>query len=147
MPKRYSTRRSYEAWLRNHIVPKFGPCAISRCKRVRQSCGWNPLTEPHGSGQPFRGLLRILWDFAMWSGSVPTQRNPMELVTIKGASKRPRKPRSLTVDEFQGFVHHLGEPFHAICLVCVCFQGGMPRHLTGRATGLQCCKQPSPPAF
>src|SRR5271168_5069563 len=29
MPKRYSTRRSYDAWLRNHIVPKFGQCALS----------------------------------------------------------------------------------------------------------------------
>ena len=67
-----------------------------------------------------RGLLRIIWDFAMWSGSVPTQRNPMELVTIKGASKRTRQPHSLTVDEFQRFVQHLGEPFHTIALVCVC---------------------------
>jgi integrase len=66
-------------------------------------------------------MLRILWEFAMWRGDVPTQRNPMELVTIKGASKRQGKPRSLTVDEFQRFVHQLGEPFHAICLVCVCF--------------------------
>src|SRR5229473_5685323 len=68
-----------------------------------------------------RGLLRILWEFAMWRGDVPTQRNPMELVTIKGASKRTSKPRSLTVDEFQQFVHHLGEPFHTVSLVCVCF--------------------------
>jgi len=57
----------------------------------------------------------------MWRGDVPTQRNPMELVTIKGASKRTRKPRSLTVDEFQRFAQHLGEPFHIIALVCVCF--------------------------
>jgi integrase len=57
----------------------------------------------------------------MWRGDVPTQRNPMELVTIKGASKRTSKPRSLTVEEFQRFVHHLGEPFHTIALVCVCF--------------------------
>ncbi len=45
----------------------------------------------------------------------------MELVTIKGASKRTSKPRSLTVEEFQRFVQHLGEPFHTISLVCVCF--------------------------
>jgi integrase len=57
----------------------------------------------------------------MWRGDVPTQRNPMELVTIKGASKRTCKPRSVTVDEFQRFVNHLGEPFHTISLVCVCF--------------------------
>src|ERR1039458_3705926 len=29
----------------------------------------------------------------MWRGDVPMQRNPMELVTIKGASKRIRQPR------------------------------------------------------
>jgi hypothetical protein len=63
----------------------------------------------------------LVWEFAMWSGSVPTQRNPMELVTIKGASKRTGKPRSLTVEEFQRFVHNLGQPFRTISLVCVCF--------------------------
>ncbi len=68
-----------------------------------------------------RGVLSILWDFAMWRGDVPTQRNPMELVTIKGATKRTRKPRSLTVEEFQRFVQHLEEPFRTMALICVCF--------------------------
>jgi integrase len=68
-----------------------------------------------------RGLLRILWEFAMWRGDVPTQRNPMELVTVKGASKRRRKPRSLTVEEFQRFTPHLDEPFRTMALICVCF--------------------------
>jgi integrase len=57
----------------------------------------------------------------MWRGDVPTQRNPMELVTIKGASKRMSKPRSLTVAEFQRFIVHLVEPFRTIALLCVCF--------------------------
>jgi hypothetical protein len=35
-----------------------------------------------------RGLLRALWEYSMWRGEIPTQRNPMELVTIKGATKR-----------------------------------------------------------
>jgi integrase len=43
------------------------------------------------------------------------------LVRIKGASKRTRQPRSLTVEEFQRFVKHLSEPFRTIALVCVCF--------------------------
>jgi integrase len=45
----------------------------------------------------------------------------MELVTIKGATKRGRKPRSLTVEEFQQFVRELEEPVRTIALVCVCF--------------------------
>ena len=57
----------------------------------------------------------------MWRGDVPTERNPMTLVTVKGASKRTRQPRNLTVEEFQKFVQHLGEPLRTIALVCICF--------------------------
>lgn len=65
-------------------------------------------------------LLGILWDFAMWSEAVPVQRNPIELVTVKGASKRTRQPRSLTVEQFQKFVARLDEPFRVVALTCVC---------------------------
>jgi integrase len=44
----------------------------------------------------------------------------MELVRIKGASKRVRTPRTLTVEEFQAFVQQLAEPFHLIALLCCC---------------------------
>ena len=60
-------------------------------------------------------------DFAAWSGDVPReQRNPMELVRIKGASRRTRKPRSLSVEEFRRFTQHLAEPFRTIALLCCC---------------------------
>jgi len=45
----------------------------------------------------------------------------MELVTVKGATKRVKKPRSLTVDEFQKFIRHLAEPFRTLALLSVCF--------------------------
>jgi integrase len=45
----------------------------------------------------------------------------MELVPIKGASKRVKQPRSLTVDEFRQLTRHLDEPFHTMAIVCVCF--------------------------
>jgi hypothetical protein len=57
------------------------------------------------------------------NGSIPTQRNPIELVTVKGASKRMKQPRSLNVEEFQRFVKHLYEPFRTMALcaaVLVC---------------------------
>jgi integrase len=121
MPQRYSTRRTYNAWLDNHVIPKWGECEITDVQ-ARPAERWlESLELTPRSRAAVRGLLRILWEFAMWSGSVPTQRNPMELVTIKGASKRTGKPRSLTVEEFQRFVHNLGQPFRTISLVCVCF--------------------------
>jgi len=121
MPQRYSTRRSYDAWLRNHVIPKWGQCEITDVQARPAELWLESLELTPRSRAAVRGLLRILWDFAMWRGDVPTQRNPMELVTIRGASKRTSKPRSLTVEEFQRFIVHLGEPFHTIALVCVCF--------------------------
>lgn len=50
-----------------------------------------------------------------------TKRNPMELVSIKGATKRGKKPHSLTVEEFRRFLEQLEEPIHTIALVCVSF--------------------------
>lgn len=121
MPKRYSTRRSYDAWLRNHVLPQFGPCALSDVQARPVELWLESLNLTPRSRATIRGLLRILWDYAMWRGDVPTQRNPMELVTIAGSSKRTSKPRSLTVDEFQRLMRHLGEPYRTIALVCVCF--------------------------
>ena len=57
----------------------------------------------------------------MWAEIVPTQRNPMELVMIKGAKKRRKKPRSSTVEEFRHFLNQLEEPIRTIALVCVSF--------------------------
>ncbi len=121
MPQRYSTRHGYNAWLNNHVIPKWGECEITDVQARPAELWLHSLTLAPKSRVAIRGLLGILWDFAMWRGDVPTQRNPMELVTIKGATKRMSKPRSLTVGEFQRFIVHLGEPFRAMALLCVCF--------------------------
>lgn len=120
MPKRFSTQRGYNAWLENHIVPKWGECEITvlQPRPVElwlQSLALTPKSKVH-----IRGLLRALWDYAAWRGDVPMERNPMELVTVKDASKRTSKPRSLNVTEFQKFVIQLREPFRTLALLCVC---------------------------
>jgi len=82
MPRRAMTRQGYNTWLNQYIIPIipiWGDCTLQELQARSV------------------GLVRVLWDFAMWRGDVPLQRNPMELVTIKGATKRIRQPRSLTV--------------------------------------------------
>jgi integrase len=68
-----------------------------------------------------RGILNALWNYAMWKQDIPMQVNPISLVTVKGASKRVRQPRSLTVEQFRLLVSHLTEPFNTLALMCVCF--------------------------
>jgi integrase len=121
MPERFSTSRGYESWIRNHILPKWGSAALTelQARPVElwlQSVPLSPKSKVH-----IRGLIRALWEYAMWHGDVPVQRNPMELVTIRGATKRKRHPRSLTVEEFRAFLRELEEPIRTIALVCVCF--------------------------
>jgi integrase len=121
MPTRDDTRRSYELWLRNHISPRWGAGVLSDVQARPVEMWLTSLALSPKSKSHIRGLLHTLWDFAMWRGDVPVQRNPIELVTVKGASKRTRKPRSLTVTEFQQLTTQLHEPFRTIALLCVCF--------------------------
>lgn len=120
MPKRIDTRRTYGAWISNHIIPKWGECLLTDVQARPVELWLDSLTLAPKSKTHIRGLLRSVWDYAMWRGDVPVQRNPMELVTIKGATKRTRKPRSLSAEEFQSFVAKLEEPFRTIAIVSVC---------------------------
>lgn len=120
MPRRLDTRRTYEVWLRNYILPTWGKSLLTdlQPRPVElwlQSLALSPKSKAH-----IRGLVSVLWDFAMWRGHMPTLRNPMELVAVKGSSKRKKRPRSLTVDEFQKFIHHLEEPFRTMAVLCCC---------------------------
>jgi len=121
MPRRVMTRQGYNTWFNQYILPTWGDRTIQELEARPvdlwlQSLALSPKSKVH-----IRGLVRILWDFAMWRGDVPVQRNPMELVSIKGATKRRRQPRSLTVEEFQQLVQELEEPFRTMAVICVCF--------------------------
>jgi integrase len=92
MPKRASTRRGYETWLVNHIAPKWGECELTALQARPVELWLQSLTLAPKSKAHIRGLLHVLWDYAMWRGDVPTSRNPMELVHVKDASKRTKHP-------------------------------------------------------
>jgi integrase len=63
--------------------------------------------------------LSQLYDYAEWAGIVPaTGRNPISLVKVEHATRR-RKPRSLTVEEFQRILTHLKEPLRSMAIVAV----------------------------
>jgi len=119
MPTRYSTRRGYESWLKCHVVPRWGAQAITDVQPRDVELWLASLPLAPKSKAEVRASLSRLWDFAMWSGTVPVQRNPMSLVTVRGASKRLRQPRSLTAEEFRRFVAQLREPFRTAAVLCV----------------------------
>jgi integrase len=121
MSERFATRHAYESWARNHILPRWGSHLITdlQARPVElwlQALPLSPKSKVH-----VRGLIRSLWEYTMWRGDTPATRNPMELVKVRGATKRTRQPRSLTVEEFHKLIQQMQEPVRTMALVCVCF--------------------------
>ena len=121
MPTRHDTRGGYESWIRVYILPKWGESAITDLQARPVELWLGSLSLAPKSKVHIRSILSALWTFAMWRQDIPMQVNPISLVTVKGASKRIRKPRSLTVEQFRLLLAHLREPYNTIALVCVCF--------------------------
>jgi integrase len=121
LPSRHSTARMYRSWLRNHILPKWGDLRVTDIQPRPIELWLRQLNLSPKSKTHIRGILHLLMEFAMWSGTLEISRNPIDLVVVKGATKRTRQPRNLTVDEFRRFVRQLEEPFRTIALLCVCF--------------------------
>ena len=81
MPKRADTKRAYEVWINNHIIPKWSDCLITDLEPRPVELWLESLSLAPKSKAHIRGVLRSLWEFAAWSGIVPREhRNPMELV-------------------------------------------------------------------
>lgn len=120
MPTRHTTARVYRAFLRNHIVPKWGDTAIQAVEPRPVELWLRELPLSPKSKTHVRSLMHGLVEFAMWAGLLQISRNPMSLVQNKGAMRKVRKPRSLTVEQFHALLKELHEPFATMPLVSVC---------------------------
>jgi integrase len=121
MPSRHSTARVYRSWLHKHVLPQWGDKSISELQPRPVELWLRQLHLAPKSKAHVRNLLHVLLDFAMWAGVLEVSRNPIDLVVVKGATRRTRQPRSLTVEQFQRLSEHLKEPFGTMAMVCVCF--------------------------
>jgi hypothetical protein len=75
------------------------------CRPVRNGQLLSPKSKTHIPA----GLLHSLWNYAMSCGDVETVRNTINLVSVEGATKRTRKPRSLPVEEFPKLLVAVGD--------------------------------------
>ena len=120
MPSRSETSRVYCSWLRNHILPQWGDTSVADIQPRSVELWLRQLDLSPKSRSHVRNLLRALIEFAMWSGVLEVARNPIDLVVVKGATKRIRRPRSLTVEQFRRLSAFLKKPFSTMALVSVC---------------------------
>lgn len=64
--------------------------------------------------------MHRLYEKAMLWGLIDLQRNPMELVEVRGVSKRRKKPSILTVKQYQAISALLPDPYQTMFTVAIC---------------------------
>lgn len=120
MPARHSTARVYRSFLNNHILPGWGSGPVEAMQPRPVELWLRDLPVSPKSKTHVRSLMHGIVEFAMWAGLLSISRNPISLVQNKGATRRTRKPRSLTVEQFHALLKELHEPFATMALLCVC---------------------------
>jgi integrase len=120
MPTRHTTARVYRSFLTNHVLPKWGETRVQEIQPRPVELWLRELPLSPKSKTHVRSLMFGLVEFAMWAGVLTIGRNPISLVQNAGATRRVRKPRSLTVGEFQALLRELREPYGTMALLCVC---------------------------
>jgi integrase len=116
----YSTARGYRSYITKHIKPRWScvPLVAVKAVEVTEWLKSLPLS-PKTCGQ-MRALIHLLFERAMLWGLIEPQRNPIDLVRIKGSSKRQRKPQVLAPEKFQELLGILREPYRSMAIVAMC---------------------------
>jgi integrase len=116
----YSTARGYRSYITRHIKPRWSnvPLHAVKAAEVTEWLKSLPLS-PKTCGQ-MRAVMHLLFERAMLWGLTEPQRNPIELVRIKGSSRRQRKPQVLAPEKFQELLAILWEPYKTMAIVAMC---------------------------
>jgi integrase len=121
MPKRFSTSAAYTSYLNNYIVPRWGDCAVSEVKAWAVEAWLKELPLAPKSRTHIKCIMRRLFECSMLWEFIELNRNPMDLVEVKGASLREEEPMILTKEQFQILLQHItDEPFRTMVLTAMC---------------------------
>jgi len=116
----YSTAAGYTSYINRHIKPRWHTTPLSKM-RPMDVMQWlttlplAPKTKAH-----VKRVLHLLFERAMLWGLIDVQRNPLELVKVKGGSKRQKALVTLTSDEFLLLLEELKEPFRTMAAIAMC---------------------------
>ena len=116
MPARYSTRVSYQSYLKVHIKPKWGGMAIGSVRPLDVEAWLKSLSLAHKTKAHIRSLMHVLFQCARRWGYI--EANPIDLV--RQSARRMEIPRVITPTEFCTLLSHMKEPFRTMVLVAGC---------------------------
>src|SRR5713101_5365759 len=118
----HNTLASYRSMICQHIRPKWGDAHLKDVRPTLvqdwlRSLDLSPKYKGH-----VRSLMYRLFDKAMLWELLEVDRNPMDLVEVKGISKRKKRPCVLQVKDAWQMLDALVQPFRTIVLIGLCFE-------------------------
>src|SRR5271165_682325 len=103
------------------LLPKWGDSCLEDVRPALVQDWLRKLVlSPKYKGH-IRSLMYRLFDKAMLWELLNVERNPMDLVEVKGISKRKKRPRVLQVKDAWQMLDALVQPFRTIVLIGLCF--------------------------
>lgn len=115
----YSTVVSYLSVIKR-LREKWGTTRITRMKPVKVQDWLKQMDAAPKTKGHVKAIMHRLYEKAMLWELVEWQRNPMQLVEIKGISKRRKKPVVLTVEQYYLILALLPEPYRTMVVVAQC---------------------------
>jgi integrase len=117
---RHTTQQTNKSLINLHILPAFGAVKLTDITALLIKSWLDKQKFGAASKARARNLISKLLDLAMLWEYIPVARNPMQLVKVKGSTKRQKKLTILTVDQFQDLVASLPEPYNLMVLLSGC---------------------------
>jgi len=115
----YSTVKSYLSVIKQVRV-KWGTTHITRMKPIQVQDWLKKMDAAPKTKGHVKAIMHRLYEKAMLWEMVEWQRNPMQLVEIKGISKRRKKPIVLTVEQYYQILELLPNPYRTMVVVAQC---------------------------
>jgi integrase len=123
MPIHPPTANAYRNYLENYVIPEWGPLELTElaAKPLVIEKWLDGVERSQKTKTHIKGVMRLVYEYAMADGLFEISRNPLELVKVKGASKRRKPKRVITYDEWARFIANVtSEPQRTAIITCFC---------------------------
>ncbi len=100
MPSRYSTAAAYRSVIKNHLRPKWGDYPLDRFSPIAIEQWFRQLKLAPKSKGNIRSLMHLIFTCAERWCLIEMGKNPISLARDKDCTKRLKRPRILTVEQF-----------------------------------------------
>ncbi len=117
---RHSTQTTNKSLIDLHIRPRWQDVRIADVTALSVKQWVDRLPFGAASKVRARNMVSKLLDLAMLWEYIPVNRNPMELIRVKGSTKRQKQITIITPAQFKALVDALPEPYNLMVLVSGC---------------------------